>query len=114
MNRNDYTRFSEKKNNVQDTIKEVENKTILISEESSVVNTTPCFAKGVVTGCEKLNVRKEANKNAEVLCIINKSDEVEIDLENSTQDFFKVITSNNIEGYCMKDYINNKDAAYVG
>lgn len=64
---------------------------------------------GVVVNCEKLNIREDANKSAEVLCIINKGEEVEIIEDKSTDDFYAVIFGNDkeviIEGYCMKKYI---------
>ena len=64
--------------------------------------------KGVVVNCNKLNVRKEANKDSEVLVVINKNEEVTITIEDSTEDFYKVTTATGIEGYCMKQFINVK------
>ena len=63
--------------------------------------------EGVVEGCAKLNVRKEANKTAEVVCVINKGDSVVIDRANSTEDFYKVCVLD-FEGYCVKDFIKIK------
>lgn len=63
---------------------------------------------GVVTA-NKLNVRKEPSKESEVLCIIEKDEEVTLsDEEASYEDFYKVITSTGVEGYCVKEYINIK------
>ena len=62
----------------------------------------------VVTNCTKLNVRKEAKKDAEVVCVINKGTELALDLDTSTEDFYKVSTSNGVEGYCVKDFIEIK------
>lgn len=66
--------------------------------------------EGIVDGCSKLNVREAANKTAGVLCVINKGEVVTIDRANSTEDFYKVITNNEIkvEGYCVKDFIKIK------
>lgn len=61
---------------------------------------------GVVTGCAKLNVRKEAKMGTTVLCVLTKGDDIVVDLENSTEDFYKVCTSSGVEGYCMKTYIS--------
>lgn len=64
---------------------------------------------GIVTGCKKLYVRKEANKDSTALCIINEKEEVKVNLDDSTtEDFYKVCTSSGIEGYCMKKYITIK------
>lgn len=63
---------------------------------------------GFIDGCDRLNVRKESTKDSEVLCILDKLAEVTIDLSNSTEDFYKVMTSEGIEGYCMKKFITIK------
>ena len=60
---------------------------------------------GFVDNCERLRVRKESNVDSEELCIINKLSEVMIDLDNSTDYFYKVTTSEGVEGYCMKKFI---------
>ena len=63
---------------------------------------------GFVDNCECLRVRKESNVDSEELCIINKLSEVVIDLDNSTDYFYKVTTSEGVEGYCMKKFITVK------
>lgn len=68
---------------------------------------------GVVIDCEKLNVRKETFKDSEVLCTVNKGDEVKIDLGPIDDkpipaeiSFYKICTASGVEGYCMTKYIN--------
>lgn len=63
---------------------------------------------GFVDNCECLRVRKESNIDSEELCIISKLSEVVIDLDNSTDYFYKVKTSEGVEGYCMKKFITVK------
>ena len=63
---------------------------------------------GFVDNCECLRVRKESNVDSEELCIISKLSEVVIDLDNSTDYFYKVKTSEGVEGYCMKKFITIK------
>lgn len=63
---------------------------------------------GFVDNCEHLRVRKESNVDSEELCIISKLSEVVIDLDNSTDYFYKVTTSEGVEGYCMKKFITIK------
>ena len=58
--------------------------------------------------CEKLNVRKEPSKTAEVVCVMDEDTEFTVCLEESTKDFFKVYTAVDdvlYEGYCVKEYI---------
>jgi ABC-type molybdenum transport system ATPase subunit/photorepair protein PhrA len=61
---------------------------------------------GVVSGCQRLNVRGEASADAEVVSAITENSEVIIDEEASTEDFYKVCTTAGVEGYCMRQYIS--------
>lgn len=71
--------------------------------------TPPAVVTGAVVNCEKLNIREEPSLFADVLCVINKGEEVEIIEEYSTDDFYAVIFGKNktvsVEGFCMKKYI---------
>ena len=64
--------------------------------------------KGIVVDCFRLNVRKKPKSNAAVLAEINKSAEVTVHEEGSTDDFYKVTTKSGVEGFCMKKYIKIK------
>ena len=60
-------------------------------------------------GCTKLNVRKEASKESEVVCVVTTDCDIAVSMENSTEDFYKIHTVMNgvlVEGYCMKQFIN--------
>ena len=59
--------------------------------------------KGFVNGCEKLNVRTNPTTDSEVVCVINKNDEVII--EDVFGDWYYVTIPSGIEGYCMKQFI---------
>ena len=61
---------------------------------------------GYVTDCVKLNVREAASKDSNALCEIILNSKVIVDEENSTDDFYKVKTETDVEGYCMKHSIN--------
>ena len=60
---------------------------------------------GVVTDCVKLNVRKEPSPDAEVVAVIELLSEVAVDMDASSEGFYKICTAAGIEGYCMKKYI---------
>lgn len=60
---------------------------------------------GVVTDCLKLNLREEADPDANVVTVIPALAEVVIDMEASTDSFYKVCTAAGIEGFCMRKYI---------
>ena len=60
-------------------------------------------------GCTKLNVRKEASKDSEIVCVITTDCDIAVSIENSTESFYKVHTVMNgvlVEGYCMKQFVN--------
>lgn len=60
---------------------------------------------GKISGFEKLYVRKESNKDSEPVGIVTDKDDLSIDLSHSTNTFYKVITSNGLEGYCVKEFV---------
>lgn len=78
----------------------------IVEESQEVEEAVPTV--GFVDNCECLRVRKESNVDSEELCIINKLSEVVIDLDNSTDYFYKVTTSEGVKGYCMKKFITIK------
>lgn len=96
--------------NNEETITEVivdANASVIEDAKPEEVESEETIEEGVVEGCAKLNVRKEASKTAEIVCVINKGDLVVIDRANSTEDFYKVSTSD-FEGYCAKAFIKIK------
>ena len=66
---------------------------------------------GVVSGCVKLNVRKFPNQNSEVVRVIDAGEEITVDLDNSTNDWYKVqiYKAADLHGYCMKKFVTVKD-----
>lgn len=60
---------------------------------------------GVVCNCAMLNVRKNPDIKSDVVTVISAGDEVIIDTELSTDDWYFVC---NESGYCMKKYISVK------
>ena len=62
---------------------------------------------GVVT-CLRLRIHTEPDVDSEVVCKIRYLTEVEIDLNGSTDDFYKVCTETGAEGYCKKGEVTLK------
>ena len=88
--------------NYQEVDQNTEEQTIV--EQEQVAATVA--QKGFVNGCEKLNVRTNPTIDSEVVCIINKNDEVII--EESFGDWYSVTTKDGDEGYCMSKFITVK------
>ena len=89
----------------QDIIQELRSKRQDVPElctEAEAVN-EPHTDFGIVTNCLYLNVRKRPDINADVAVVIDALTQVVVDLDASTEDFYKVATSDGIEG--MKKYI---------
>lgn len=116
MGHRNYSKFSEhfKKSESQETINEINDKITeeVVNEpatvETEIIETQEevTIVTGKVSGCEKLNVRENPSIDAKVLCVLNRTDEVRVDLTNTMEDWYKVCTSAGIEGYCMAKYIN--------
>ena len=91
-------------NVVQQMTNQVENVDEPIVEE---VKQEIVLVDGIVSGCELLNIRKESSKDAEVLCTIGVNTMVKVDLtvDKEAEEFYKIVTPNGVEGYCMKKFI---------
>ena len=72
-----------------------------IENQEEVVN----VKEGIVGGCNKLNVRTEANINSDVACVLNSDSRVYVYLDDSTDEFYKIKTQDDVYGYCKKDFI---------
>ena len=103
MSTMDYTKYSK--------VPQVETKTVEPAPEQPTVETTvepqvveqlpevqaepevtaaPATKTGFVYGCSKLNVRSEPKSDASIVCVIEQKSEVEIDMAQSTDDFYKI------------------------
>lgn len=123
MSNMDYTKYSrEPQMTKEDTIEPVQELAVEVEtpivepiqepEVKPVIEPTTFPATttkaGFVYGCSRLNVRSEPRSTANIVCEIENKTEVEIDLDNSTDDFYKVCLASGIEGFCVKTYIVEK------
>lgn len=60
---------------------------------------------GVVVGCLHLNIYKSPDQENEIVTIIPALTKVMVDLDASTDNFYKVCIAAGIQGYCEKKYI---------
>ena len=74
-------------------------------DEAAPAEVMKSFASGVVTECVRLNVRKTPSADGEIAAIVDCLTSVTVDLESSTDEFYKISAANGIEGFCMKKYI---------
>lgn len=80
----------------------------MINEEKDQVIENNVKDTGIVVNCIKLNVRKEPDKTSNIIQIIDALTEVRVIMKDSTYNFYKVILSSGVEGYCMKKFIELK------
>lgn len=78
--------------------------------ETNVQNTEPQeptieVIPGNVAHCVKLNIRNTPELSGDIVGVLDSGTEVEIFVNESTDTFFK-IKAGDIEGYCMKMYID--------
>lgn len=78
-----------------------ENETNVVSE-NSITNNDAVF--GVVIA-ELLNVRENPSRDAVALEVIKKGDKIGVNVNESTDEWYKVSTDRTIVGYCMKKFI---------
>lgn len=115
MSHRSYSKYSEqqkeevtKQISAEEIIPEVSDDQTTTEIITENVSQEPELVIGIVDNTERLRVRKEDNVDSEILCILEKDSEVNIDLQNSTEFFYKIMTSAGVEGYCMKNFIRLK------
>ena len=104
------TDVTPEENTEEDTNVESEENTDVTPEEDT--NSENNESKiGVVSNCKQLYVREKPDKNSKPIHVLKCETEVEISLEESVDNFYKVCASDNnelITGYCVKDFIEIK------
>lgn len=89
----------------------VENNTATVTEavvkpKSTTETNSGAVGTGVVANCAKLNVRSKPGINADVVTVLNANDKVKIDVDKSTDEWFKISTIDGVKGYCMRKFVN--------
>lgn len=83
---------------LEDSEEIVEEQVVEAEEKANVVF-------GVVTDCMKLNIRKMPYKDSDVVIVVTCLEELQIDMEKSTDDWYAVCTVSGLEGFCMKKFV---------
>lgn len=92
MGFNNYSKFSNKSHE----------HTSKVNNDSAEINKL----KGKVVNCDYLRVREKPSLESRELALIPKDLEFEIIDSNESDTFYKVLTPDGTEGYCMKDFIS--------
>ena len=88
------------------TVQPVETQNEEIIEEIEEIEEQPIIVTGKVSNCDKLNVREKASSSSRVVSVLDKDDEIEVVVNESTDDYYKVnIVKFRCTGYCDKNYI---------
>lgn len=61
-----------------------------------------------IVNCLRLHIHSEPNEDSEVVCKVRYATELAIDLDESTEDFYKIYTAIGAEGFCQKDLVTIK------
>lgn len=128
LSRHDYSKYSNKKYNIGEGKPEKRNnrvietpveikmeveatETSLAHEPVEFINETvqtaalPETVTGTVINCAKLNVRATPSISADVVCVLDVTSEIEIDVAKSNREWFHVCTAAGMEGYCMRKFV---------
>lgn len=91
----------------EETVIETSTEEVVVEE---VIDQCDETTHGVVIA-DRLNVRKEADRDGDVVTIISKGTGVEVNLTKSTEEFYHVtVLVNNefVDAYCVKEFIEIK------
>lgn len=68
--------------------------------------TLPKTVTGEVANCYKLNIRVAPVANARIEAIVDAGTKLTININESTDDWFKITTESGVNGYCMKKFVD--------
>lgn len=121
-NKHNYTQYAKKNAEtytapeVTEVVEPIDVMQMSVTEEQAVIPemvaetvetvTLPELVTGTVVNCAKLNVREHPDTASAALCVLNAASELEINVNESTSEWFRVITATGVEGYCMRKFIN--------
>lgn len=104
MSKRNYTNYA-KKFDEKPVEQEVVDTVVEPVEAEPAETETVVTLYGIVSGCNSLNIRKEPNRDADVLCVENLKSVLVVDLNTSADEWYAVCTKEGIEGFCMKQYV---------
>lgn len=58
-----------------------------------------------IANCLRLHIHSEPTLESEIICKVRYLTELDIDMEHSTEDFYKVCTAIGAEGFCQKELV---------
>ena len=61
-----------------------------------------------IVNCLRLSIYSEPDLDSEIICKVRYLTEVKIDLDESTDNFYKVYTAIGVEGFCLKEFVTVK------
>jgi uncharacterized protein YgiM (DUF1202 family) len=76
-----------------------------VEETEENVQEEPKKVSGTVVNCNRLNIRTKPSINSEPVGNVTVDSEVIVNLNQSNNEWFKVITKDGVEGFCMKKYV---------
>lgn len=85
-----------------------ENMTLPVEETEANVQEEPKKVSGIVVNCNRLNIRTKPSINSQPVGNVTVNSEVIINLNQSNDEWLKVITKDGVEGFCMKKYVKIK------
>lgn len=112
MSKQNYQNYNKHYNNqkpsteakVEEVVEEIVETPVEDTVEEQIEETKEVII-GVVTGCNKLNVRKSPSPKADKVATVEVDSKLMIDKDESTAEYYKVYTESGIDGYCVKEYV---------
>lgn len=78
-----------------------------IEEISEEVEQLESYVKGIVRSKRlALRTSPDTSSNANIISELNEKSDIMVNIDKSTDEFYMVVTSSQIEGYCMKKFID--------
>lgn len=74
-----------------------------VVEETTLPEPAFVERQGIVSGCAKLNIRKTASKEGNIVAVVDAKSKLTV--TKVTGEWLQVITAKGVKGYCMKQFV---------
>lgn len=86
----------------------------MVNKEDLKTNKISRYTRGSIRKCKKLNIRKAPSLNSDIICTVDKTDDIIINHHHSNNGWYYVIVNGNVIGYCVKEFVYDTNSIVRG
>ena len=86
----------------------VDEQTTVTNEQTEATQENEPTPLYKITGCSKLRIRKRPDANADIVCLVDETNDLTIKEVEGKKDWVRVTTDSGKKGFCMRKFVTIK------